>query len=606
MKNKLTTLVVLLGYLLLLTTSCDKSEEVINGGDNPINGMDGVTVTASDPTIGYTTLELTANIENYEDSLEATAKFVVYDGEEVISEKSFTNVQNGEFTFEVSELTSGKEYQYDFSVIRGEDVVTTGKKKVSTQEVKTNFTVNGGFTSLRLNGALEGVLDNTKITIVAEVLSGETVVKTVSEEYDADLEGLEFVVPGLEMSSDYSSKVTVKHGEDVLSVQEENFKTYTFAVNTLEVSNNQGGLYMEGTFTSDIAPNDDLQLGFYYKKSSDAAYTWMDAEMKDETTLVAVGHGLDIGVSYEVKAAVKIVLEESEEVASEVKTLDDLHGGVFVDVAATGTGDGSSWENAFTKPQDAADAANTLSENNSAATVEILFKKGEYTETLMFEKNIFIRGSFNGDIFEKLEDRNLISNISIFKGGINILARAFESGNLCVDGFNFKRAKLNYVAGGIKIRNCTFYGYENNQNISGAAVDGVTNYSLPLEIENCNFFYDNEYGYSPIRVVGISTIIKNCNFKFLVDSKRRDSAVDFSVTDKFDSKLVLSNVKFDYDMMITNSHYVLIKPYSEFPLGEISEYLEVVDNTCKTGKIMENDILFDGVPLKDIIGTCNN
>ncbi|MBB3701534.1 hypothetical protein, partial [Flammeovirga yaeyamensis] len=530
------------------------------------------------------------------------------DGEEVVSEKTFTDLQNQEYTLEVDQLTSGKEYQFDFSVIRGEDVVTTGKKKVSTQEVKTNFAADGGFTSFRINGALEGILENTKIAIVTEVLSGETVVKTVTNEYDSDVEELEIVVPGLDMATNYSSKVTVKYGDELLSESEEDFETYTFSVSTKDVSNNQGGLYMEGTFTSDIDPNDDLALGFYYKKATDAddAYTWMDAEMKDETTLVAVGHGLDIGVAYNVKAAVKVVSEESEEVATEVKTLDDLHGGVFVDVAATGTGDGSSWENAFTKPQDAADAANTLSEINNGATVEILFKKGEYEETLTFEKNIFIIGSYSGGKIEKIEERDIEGNSSTFIAANQVIARSLSSDNLIIDGFSFKETLVAFVSGGIKIKNCNFYGFDDSENIIGGVTDGITNYSIPLEIENCNFIYDKEKGYSFMRIRGISTILKNCNFKMLISNYFTHSPIDFSVTEYYNSKLTLSNVRFDNVITSKSKEYIWVHPSGDVVLGDISNYLDIKEGVCKTGILLDNDILFDGNHLKDIIETCNN
>ncbi|ANQ49654.1 hypothetical protein MY04_2282 [Flammeovirga sp. MY04] len=500
MKNKLTTLVAILGYLLLLTTSCDKSEEEINGGDDPVNGMDGVTVSASDPTIGYTSLELIGSIANYEDSLEASAKFVLYDGEEVVSEKTFTDLQNQEYTLEVDQLTSGKEYQFDFSVIRGEDVVTTGKKKVSTQEVKTNFAADGGFTSFRINGALEGILENTKIAIVTEVLSGEIVVKTVTNEYDTDVEELEIVVPGLDMATNYSSKITVKYGDEVLSESEQDFKTYTFSVSTKDVSNNQGGLYMEGTFTSDIEPNDDLALGFYYKKATDAddAYTWMDAEMKDETTLVAVGHGLDIGVAYDIKAAVKIVSEESEEVATEVKTLDDLHGCVFVDVAATGSGDGSSWENAFTSIKTAVETTEAAIEGEDN-TIDILVKKGEYSEAEQVSSNsahLNFYGGFSSNMYEKLEDRNFSENRSLldFIMLFNIADLSKVKTLRVIDGFDFDGinsgelwALIWISSGDYNIFNCNFKNAR--KGIDNAHSKLYENFSINIEncvIENTN------------------------------------------------------------------------------------------------------------------------
>ncbi|ANQ52404.1 hypothetical protein MY04_5069 [Flammeovirga sp. MY04] len=539
MKNKLTTLVAILGYLLLLTTSCDKSEEEINGGDDPVNGMDGVTVSASDPTIGYTSLELIGSIANYEDSLEASAKFVLYDGEEVVSEKTFTDLQNQEYTLEVDQLTSGKEYQYDFSVIRGEDVVTTGKKKVSTQEVKTNFAADGGFTSFRINGALEGVLENTKIDIVTEVLSGETVVKTVTNEYDSDVEELEIVVPGLDMATNYSSKVTVKYGDEALSEEEYDFKTHTFSVSTKDVSNNQGGLYMEGTFTSDIEPNDDLALGFYYKKATDAddAYTWMDAEMKDETTLVAVGHGLDIGVAYDIKAAVKIVSEEVEEVAKEVKTLDDLHGGVFVDVAATGTGDGSSWENAFTSIKTAVETTEAAIEGKDN-TINVLVRKGEYAEdeNIVVSNSAFLNfyGGYNNNDFEKYEERNFDLNITklLFRIQLKITNTNYLNNYRVFDGFNFDLSDIEnpYSAlflgdGEYKIINCSF------SNINGRGIRNHHTYlgkNYNISIENCDFenmtegvYIDNSFDDNLVNIKNITfKNVENIIIKRFIDNNQ--------------------------------------------------------------------------------------
>ncbi|NMF38629.1 hypothetical protein, partial [Flammeovirga yaeyamensis] len=417
------------------------------------------------------------------------------DGEEVVSEKTFTDLQNQEYTLEVDQLTSGKEYQFDFSVIRGDDVVTTGKKKVSTQEVKTNFAADGGFTSFRINGALEGILENTKIAIVTEVLSGETVVKTVTNEYDSDVEELEIVVPGLDMATNYTSKVTVKYGDEVLSESEEDFKTYTFSVSTKDVSNNQGGLYMEGTFTSDIDPNDDLALGFYYKKATDAddAYTWMDAEMKDETTLVAVGHGLEIGVAYDIKAAVKIVSEESEEVATEVKMLDDLHGGVFVDVAATGNNDGTSWENAFTSIIKAIE--NTESDiAGETNTIDMLIKKGVYEETEGINSNssyLNIYGSFGEDLLEKVEDRDFLNNSTVYKNSNFIYLRSEDARNTktrFINGLEMIATEDNQILaigmGDFVINNIIF---KNSNSRAIAENPEIVNAELELLIEDCTF-----------------------------------------------------------------------------------------------------------------------
>ncbi|NMF37653.1 hypothetical protein, partial [Flammeovirga yaeyamensis] len=418
------------------------------------------------------------------------------DGEEVVSEKTFTDLQNQEYTLEVEKLTSGKEYQYDFSVIRGEDVVTTGKKKVSTQEVKTNFSADGGFTSFRINGALEGILENTKITIVTEVISGDEIVKSETKEFDKDKEELEIVVSGLDMAANYSSKVTVKYVDEVLSEEEYDFKTHTFSVSTKDVSNNQGGLYMEGTFTSDIDPNDDLALGFYYKKGTDAddAYTWMDAEMKDETTLVAVGHGLEIGVAYDVKAAVKITSEETEEVATEVKTLDDLHGGVFVDVAATGTGDGSSWENAFTSLKTAVETTEAAIEGEDN-TINVLVRKGTYTESIVTNSNsafLNFYGGYSSDGFEKIDERNLVENISLMN--LSIVFGITDLNHVktlrVIDGFEFDFEGLNadnlftlvtIESGDYNIVNCSFrngpYGILNRHM--------KINENFTINIKNC-------------------------------------------------------------------------------------------------------------------------
>ncbi|ANQ52280.1 hypothetical protein MY04_4945 [Flammeovirga sp. MY04] len=603
MKNKLTTLVAILGYLLLLTTSCDKSEEEINGGDDPVNGMDGVTVSASDPTIGYTSLELIGSIANYEDSLEASAKFVLYDGEEVVSEKTFTDLQNQEYTLEVDQLTSGKEYQFDFSVIRGEDVVTTGKKKVSTQEVKTNFAADGGFTSFRINGALEGILENTKIAIVTEVLSGETVVKTVTNEYDSDVEELEIVVPGLDMATNYSSKVTVMYGDEVLSESEQDFKTYTFSVSTKDVSNNQGGLYMEGTFTSDIDPNDDLALGFYYKKATDAddAYTWMDAEMKDETTLVAVGHGLDIGVAYNIKAAVKIVSEESEEVATEVKTLDDLHGGVFVDVAATGNNDGTSWENAFTSIKTAVETteAAIVGEDN---TIDILVKNGEYSEAEQVKSNsahLNFYGGFSSYIYEKLEDRNLSENTPYMDVSMNFNitdSDKFKTLRI-IDGFDFDGLKNPDLSGSItlqngdyKISNCSF---KNNSRRGIYNIHNRLNLNFVIEIDNCIFentidglIIQNPFDDNTVSIK--NTIFINTKVavgkKIYVDSK----------------SLSLENVKIKGDQ----TEYVLIFDVDQ----NASNYVNWVDitNTCLDGVGNINEIKTDVNSINGVFSKCNN
>jgi parallel beta-helix repeat protein len=168
---------------------------------------------------------------------------------------------------------------------------------------------------------------------------------------------------------------------------------------------------------------------------------------------------------------------------------------VFVDPAASGTNDGSSWTDAFSSIQSAIGVA--------GEGKEIWIKEGRYvlTEPLLVNKSVVLLGGFNGTEFQA-DMRDWTASETILDGNSAVKHCLYISANAVLDGITITGGNANiqdYIDGdrggaiyidqsSPVIRNCRFI--DNYALVRGGAV--YANFSSPTLI--ANFFTLNTTG----------------------------------------------------------------------------------------------------------------
>ncbi|BHH82267.1 right-handed parallel beta-helix repeat-containing protein [Desulforhopalus sp. 52FAK] len=175
---------------------------------------------------------------------------------------------------------------------------------------------------------------------------------------------------------------------------------------------------------------------------------------------------------------------------------------IFVKYDAGGLGDGTSWDNAYTKLSDALENATPGSDIWVAAGTYKPTSGTDRSETFVMKEGVYIYGGFAGTETD-LEARDYAANITILSGDIgtvgdnsdNVYHVLFGASNATLDGFtiqdgyadgNFHHSRgagmLCYNSASPTIVNCNF---QNNSGIEGGAIASYSN-SAPA-ISNCTF-----------------------------------------------------------------------------------------------------------------------
>jgi len=214
----------------------------------------------------------------------------------------------------------------------------------------------------------------------------------------------------------------------------------------------------------------------------------------------------------------------------------------YVNHAATGANDGTSWADAYTDLGAALNSASNLDEIWVAAGI---YRPGganpSDTSHFTMPTDVALYGGFNGTE-TNLNQRDPLANVTIMSGDLqgddmdgDVVTNRTDNVDLImmidtqatiltiIDGFTFKGGHNNNnndenggaiaCAGSPKIMNCSF---ENNYalndggalNIQGAGIDGII-------IENCTFFENvaGAYGGAVHHYSGDNSTYKNCVFE---------------------------------------------------------------------------------------------
>ena len=222
---------------------------------------------------------------------------------------------------------------------------------------------------------------------------------------------------------------------------------------------------------------------------------------------------------------------------------------VYVDVNATGTNEGNSFENAFTDLQNAIDYANAAYQLNNEE-VDVYVSEGTYTtgddrtDSFILRSGVNVYGGFSSDDLT-MESRDYENNVTILSGEIGDLSIQTDNSYhvligadySVIDGFtitggyadgvdgdiydNKGGGLLNYLAGNrvrpdeeptlgfdTVINNCVF---ENNYAEEGGA--SYTYHGGNPEFTNCTFSENTaEYGGAVLDRAGTNSIYNDCEF----------------------------------------------------------------------------------------------
>lgn len=201
---------------------------------------------------------------------------------------------------------------------------------------------------------------------------------------------------------------------------------------------------------------------------------------------------------------------------------------LYVDISATGSNDGSSWENAFTHPQDAV--------NSAASGEKIWTAQGNYKAknqadvyVLQMKDGVALFGGFNGSE-NKQQDRDWENNKTILNGDFDgdeagdQLHVVIGANNARLDGFTVKNGNANGAGDDSKgagmlntikspvIANCLF---TNNSSGNGGG-GGIYFIDCPETtiISGCTFSSNNasDGGGGAINLYRSSINISECTF----------------------------------------------------------------------------------------------
>ncbi len=202
---------------------------------------------------------------------------------------------------------------------------------------------------------------------------------------------------------------------------------------------------------------------------------------------------------------------------------------VYVDGAATGANNGTSWVNAFKELQPAIDAAFI------ATNGEVWIKAGTYHTTtgtdrtvrFILKDGVSLYGGFDGSETTRIQ-RDWVSNLTVLSGDIgvandnsdntnNLLTVQSTSLNNTIDGLTFRENKndvlnqpistVNVLSGKITINNCTFF---NNVGVFGSVIASLHS---ELKLYNSTFYNNKNSVTGLLRADGTGNAeIVNCIF----------------------------------------------------------------------------------------------
>ncbi len=237
---------------------------------------------------------------------------------------------------------------------------------------------------------------------------------------------------------------------------------------------------------------------------------------------------------------------------------------IYVDVDATGSNNGDSWENAFIDLQDALVAAQA---NDSIWVAEGIYKPSEQydpndarTASFQMKNNVGIYGGFNG-AEENLDDRDWTENIVILSGDIGITGDDSDNtyhvfyhpngtnldSSAILDGFTITAGNansdvqeddFNRNGGGMNnwnstptLTNCLFS--DNYAQMDGGAICNFSDIEGTMTLANCTFS-DNEAGLGGAIWNGSNfeenMIITNCTFSENIAENRGGAIFDMGAS----------------------------------------------------------------------------
>ncbi len=193
---------------------------------------------------------------------------------------------------------------------------------------------------------------------------------------------------------------------------------------------------------------------------------------------------------------------------------------LYVDAAAVGAGDGSSWADAYVSLQDALGAASAAPKPIEIRVAQGVYKPQEgpdagpvHDAAFQLLDDVVLRGGYAGAAAADPDVRDLERHPSILSGPHDdlpptrgLLHDIVTGGNTNVtavlDGFTVRagRAGVEFGTGNLAVANCTF---ENNQ-------IGISYGPGPsLKVSDCRFIDNEDYG---IRAGGGHTTVTRCLF----------------------------------------------------------------------------------------------
>lgn len=238
-----------------------------------------------------------------------------------------------------------------------------------------------------------------------------------------------------------------------------------------------------------------------------------------------------------------------------------LHGQVFVNQSSTGTGDGSSWTNAFPNLHTAIDS--------SEAGEEIWVATGEYVPsfppsrfaTFLIDKNIKLYGGFNGTE-TTIDERDPTANPTILNGDINGNDTIFENNwvnrsdnaytiltvnagvdtSSILDGFTLRGGQADDIVGSqgegagmscygsIHINNCRFTENYCTNFGGGAYVSGDS--ASGIWISNCEFYNNRSFIRGAGLFISLVNNVKVDSCSFIEnESYEVAGALDLNITE---------------------------------------------------------------------------
>ncbi|WP_053002358.1 beta strand repeat-containing protein [Kordia jejudonensis] len=271
----------------------------------------------------------------------------------------------------------------------------------------------------------------------------------------------------------------------------------------------------------------------------DIVYVASGQPISSGTVVYSVGNpftisGLTPNTTYDISIVASCVASQGVGAASYTFTTVDPT--LYVDKDASGTNDGSSWANAFTKLEDALPLANNLRPIWVADGTYIPSTTDTNTRKATFSilGNTKIYGGFNGTE-TTITERNPKTNITILSGDLNgddnasildteatrqdnsyhVVSIRGDVQNIVVDGFTITSGNANGVAN----NSCSTPAIDQSYDLRGGAIyvnPYVSGSSLAAQFKNC--ILENNSGisvavYASFTPCGVSNLTHDVDFE---------------------------------------------------------------------------------------------